>query len=272
MNQRDITGGSSAAYERDGLVKVHLPEDIAGLQKEFLRECCVWLAHFGGFKTTPEALPDDLVKIAKDNRQLLGRLYKIARRFPAAKRLACHPYFVRVAQNLMKTNLVSCCHLVNVRFDLPQESKYLLDTHQDFPYIQGSLNGLTVWLPFSDVTKDMGAPSFVLGSHRWGALKVKEYSLGEVGGSGGKSFEIIETKRLEKESFASGEIKSDTALVFHTLLVHRSEANISGRARVSVQLRFDDALNQVSFEKNYPEGLYLNNKLTETYPELVEYQ
>lgn len=257
-------------YEEDGLIKIRLPAVILDLRQKFLEEICLWLDHFGNFRATPETLSDDLVKIAKDDRQLVGRLYKISRRFPTTKQIASHPYFTTLAGVLMKTSLVSCCHLVNIRFDLPQESKYLLDAHQDFPYIQGSLNGLTIWLPFHDVKKDMGPPSFIIGSHRWGVLKSKEYSLAEVGGSGGRSFKIIETGRLDREKFVSEEINSDAALVFHTLLVHRSETNISERARISIQLRFDDALNQISFGKNYPEGLYLNNKLVETYPEFVE--
>jgi len=62
----------------------------------------------------------------------------------------------------MGTPLVSCCTFVNVRIGLPTEEQYLTPFHQDFPYIQGSLNGITVWLPVFDTSLEMGPPAWLL--------------------------------------------------------------------------------------------------------------
>ena len=60
------------------------------------------------------------------------------------------------------------------------------------------------------------------------------------------------------------------ALLFSTLLVHRSELNTTRRPRLNIQIRFDDALALESIERNYPEGLYLNDSFSSSYPEYVQ--
>lgn len=264
-----ITKEKRARYNKEGIIKIILPPRILELQQEFIGEVCAWLNHWGNFKCTPQTLPKDLVDIAHTDRTILGVLYKVSRRFTAIKQLACSPYFINLAKALMRSELISCCNFVNVRIDLPGEDKYLLDVHQDFPYIQGSLNGITIWMPFYDVSKEMGPPAWLPQSHKLGLLKVEEYALDQVGGSGGRSFKILQEEQFKDKRFVQKEVRHNEALVFHTLLVHRSEPNVSPCARLVVQVRFDDVLNRVSFEKNYPEGLYLNNNLSKTYPEYV---
>ena len=121
-------------------------------------------------------------------------------------------------------------------------------------------------MPFSDIALDMGPPSFMPGSQKWGVLKVKP---SWVGGKGGEPYTIAETDRIQEADFVSKEISGAQALVFHTLLVHRSEPNTSKNARLSIQLRFDDLLDTTSFGKNYPEGLFLGESPSKTYPEFV---
>jgi len=259
-----------STYQRDGLIHVNVSAEIAELQVHFMHECCAFLRVLGMTDTTPATLPADLVTAARQDRALVGRLYKASRRFPSAKQLAAHPFFVDLAGQLMQTELVSCCHFVCVRIDLPTEDRYMTPAHQDFPYIQGSMNGITVWLPFSDLTVSHGIPSFVDGSHHWGMLRVHEYSLDEIGHNGGQSFALADDPRLRDAKYVRpNTVGKNEALVFHTLLLHRSEPNRSTEARITIQLRFDDLANKDSFRRNYPEGLYLNDRLEKTYPEYV---
>ena len=46
--------------------------------------------------------------------------------------------------------------------------------------------------------------------------------------------------------------------LFSTLLIHRSEQNNSEKVK-EIWARFDDALSSESYNKNYPEGLYLGD-------------
>ena len=264
-----VQQAQSDAYDSQGVIKLQLTTDVRELNQQFLSEMCSFLKRWGGASCTPESLATDLVGISQRDRGLVGKLYKVSRRFPAAKRLACHPYFVHLAEVMMKTDLVSCCNFVAIRIDLPSESKYLLDVHQDFPFIQGSVNGVTVWMPFHDVELAMGVPAWIPGSHARGVQKVKEYSLEEAGGSGGRSFDMVDQDRFKGQSFTREPVVKGEALLFHTLLVHRSEPNVSAKARITIQLRFDDVTNKESFTRNYPDGLYLNERLAKGYPEYV---
>ena len=171
----------------------------------------------------------------------------------------------------MGTSLVSCCHFVNVRIDLPGKEKYLLPPHQDFPYIQGSLNGITWWIPVADTPLNIGPPSWISGSHKLGVLAVKEFDYASTGASGGRSFCITGEEQFKDSDYVCEPIAFGEGLVFSTLLLHRSERNRSQRARVTIQVRFDDALAKESFARNYPEGLYLGDSFNKTYPEYVNH-
>ena len=126
-----LTESECATFHTDGIIVLSVPPSVLELQRRFLDEVCLWLAHWGQFETTPENLIADLVIVEHDIRELVARLYRVCRRFASAKRLACHPYFVNVAQTLMKTQLVSCCNFVSVQFDLPYETKFLSHVHQE---------------------------------------------------------------------------------------------------------------------------------------------
>ena len=170
----------------------------------------------------------------------------------------------------MKTAFASCCPFTNVRIDLPGEDKYLLPLHQDFPYIQDSMNGITWWIPFMTVPISAGPPTFVCGSHNLGILRVKEFDYESTGQSGGKSFRIDNEEQFSNNVYAESiPVNFGEAIAFSTLLVHRSEFNLSKLARITLQLRFGDPFSQDSFDRNYPEGLYLGNSFYKSYPEFV---
>jgi hypothetical protein len=258
------------AYDRHGIIAVPLPEDLDALRRDLIAEMGHWLDRAAGSTGSGDDLPVALTEIARTRRADVGLLYKISRRFPTAKQMASHPWLVALAGRLMRTSLVSCCHFVNIRIDLPGEEKYLLPPHQDFPYIQGSLNGVTVWLPLFDTPIPLGPPSWVPGSHLWGVLPVEEVGAEGSGGSGAHSLRLKdEDHHGEAHRFVSQDVPAGTALVFSTLLLHRSQPNTLGHARVNCQLRFDDALAVESRERNYPEGLFLKDGFSSKYPEYV---
>ena len=266
-----LTNDQKIAYRDDGLIRVTLPDSVVEILIEFRYEVVIWLNKFGNIDIDPNKLSIELPIIAKKNRQLVAKLYKVSRRFPSVRRLACDDIIVDISAELMDTKLVSLCNFTNIRIDLPNEDKYLLPAHQDFPYIQESLNGVTWWIPFFDIPVDSGAPTFCYGSHKDGILNVREFSYGETGKSGGKSFEIIGTKYNTDSCFSKKEsVSFGSALVFNTLLVHRSEPNNSSVARFNSQIRLGDTLQVDSFNRNYPDGLYVGNKFSESYPEYVE--
>lgn len=258
------------SFHHHGLIKVTLPKACVALKKQFAQQLIAWLKHWmPELENDSSEISSLLTKAAQRDRQLVGKLYKVCRRFPSLKQLACSSDLIDVSANLMSTNMVSCCHFIAVRFDFPNEDSFLIHTHQDFPYIQGSENGVTVWTALSDISELMGPPEYVAASHLNGVLPISEKPLAETYGKDGGSTINMESNIFSKEDFVSQNVSFDEALVFSTLLVHRSRQNLSNDCRVSIQLRFDDLTSEKSYLKNYPEGLYLKNSFSESFPEYV---
>lgn len=257
-------------YKTDGIAECQLPDSVMQLKQQLAEQLCLWLNYWGGYSCNPQNLSAEIYRIAQINRPLLGKLYKVARRLPAIKQMACDSGLIAIASQLMQTPLISCCNFVCLRFDIPGEDKYLLGLHQDFPYIQGSENGLTLWMALGEVTLNMGPPAFIAGSHQQGVLPVTEQKLSQTyGQNGGSTIAIADPQAQKSPKLLKLPLCNQNGLFFSTLLLHQSQPNLSQQARISVQLRFDDLCHVKSFERNYPEGLYLNNAFGSSYPEYV---
>ena len=184
------------------------------------------------------------------------------------RKIASSNWGLKIAREFIESRLISCCNFVATRFDLPGETKYLTESHQDFPYIQGSVDGITIWIPFSDADENLGPPSFISGSHLSDMSKVIERGISKQNGT--SSVESVDLAKWGLMRYERWSIEKGSALVMHTMLVHRSEPNMSDSCRLSLQIRFDNLLNEKSFQRNYPDGLYLGEKLSDSYPEFVE--
>lgn len=268
----DVVAGSnfnSLEYSKTGLTLVDVPAEIYNLQLDFLREVASYLGHWHSMPNLTETnVMSAIMDLARMDRASVGLLYKASRRFPAAKRLACSNWAVETAKHAMGTELVSCCTFVATRIDLPGENQFATAPHQDFPYIQGSFDGVTIWLPMQNTPLEMGPPEFLPGSHADGAHKVREKSL-ENFESGTSTIEAVDVAAWANLDYAALPVQMTQALVFSTMLVHRSGVNRSDFPRFSVQLRFDNLTSEQSFRRGFPEGLYLGELLSSNYPELV---
>jgi len=265
-------------YQKNGIIKIKLPPDVIALKDEFLSDCCMFLKHWTNFDTTPGRLPYD-----KKDRAIIGKLYKASKRFRASRQLSSHPYFINIVKQLMNTTLVSCFHLTIVRIDIPYEEKFLMPAHQDFPYIQGSVNGITIFLGFHDLIPNHGIASYQKGSHTNGVIKVTEGTtrlntaenisnkekLSDKIQTPEKVCEIADLSKIDNNSFYQENLSYDEGIVFHTLLLHRSEKNTSNSARITLQLRFDDLTNEDSFNRNFPEGRGRDDLFVFNFPEFV---
>jgi ectoine hydroxylase-related dioxygenase (phytanoyl-CoA dioxygenase family) len=255
------------SYSSEGIVKLKLPDEIIDLSTQFLNEIRMYLDFYFGNKFEDLPIEKRLYRLAVENRAEIGKLYNVSRRFPSMKKLACQDWFLEIAKELMQTQLVSCCNFVAARFDFPNESKYATVPHQDFPYIQGSPDAITVWLPFVDVPFSVGAPSYVPGSHSQGPQPIVEKEIDASNGTA--SISARDLDKWQSLEYKKVNVSKNECLIFSTNLVHQSEPNLSDYCRITTQLRFDNLANNISWSKNFPEGLYLNQKLSESYPELV---
>lgn len=256
-------------YSQVGLIVVPVPQHISDLQMEFKNNLASYLRIHHGLNTDLSNVPKVIMELAVRDREAVAKLYKVSRRMPAIKKIACSDWVLSLSSQVMGSDLISCHNFTAVRFDLPGEEKFSAPPHQDFPYIQGSLNGVTIWLPFFDILKEMGPVEFVAGSHLSGCRKVRELGLTS-SGSGIHTIELVEADNLRQLTYNSCEMSSNSALLFSTLLIHRSGENCSDIPRISLQVRCDDLTDKSSFDRSYPDGLYLGEKFSNSYPEYVE--
>ena len=130
-----------------------------------------------------------------------------------------------------------------LRADMPSDEKWEFPAHQDYPYNLGSLNCITIWIPFQDTPLELGALDVIPGSHLKGYVPAKKGL-------------II---KPETKKFVTMPVKLGQALVFSQFLHHRSGHNRSEQVRFSLQVRFNDLASREYAKRKY----YVNQKVSE---------
>lgn len=256
-------------YKKFGIIKIKLSKEILKKKKIFIDDTIEFFKNFD--KTNcpknldKNRLQEYLISLRKSNRDLISKYYKVSRRFASIKSLIASNEFIKINKQLMETKLVSICHFIALRVDFHQEKekKYITDIHQDFPYIQGSLNGVTFWMPIYSTET---APEYIPGSHKLGLQKCKEFSINKK--SGTKTLEMLKYYSKQKK-FSNTSCNFNEMLIFNTLLIHRSSRKKYQKPRLSLQFRYDDITQKNMFDKNYPEGLYLGDKFKKNFKQYV---
>ncbi len=128
--------------------------------------------------------------------------------------------------------------------------------HQDFPSVQGSLDGVVVWLPLVDVDAHNYPLEVIPDSHLNGILPATE--------SSNKTWEIAKD-HCKDEAFVPVEVKAGDVVFMSLFTVHRSsQKGTAGRFRVAFSTRFDNADEATFIERCYPTA-YLRTVHREQY-------
>lgn len=126
--------------------------------------------------------------------------------------------------------LVQPHKIARIRFPGPDQ---LTPPHQDFPFIQGTCDVLTAWIPLGDCPAEMGPLRVLKGSHRHG---FREHAA--LAGGGGMGLEIDgQDPRWRSTDYRAGDV-----LVFSSLTIHDTAANHGDRIRLSADYRYQSAL------------------------------
>lgn len=113
--------------------------------------------------------------------------------------------------------------------------------HQDWPSNQGSLNGITCWIPFQKTNKKLGALELVPKSHLWGSLEHKY-----------EGIPVIKNTNFVNKKIKIAEMEIGDVLFFNTFLVHKSGINKTKKIRLSSATRYNDLAENTFIERNYP--------------------
>ncbi len=116
------------------------------------------------------------------------------------------------------------------RLSFPQNVAHTTPAHQDFPFIQGSAETFTTWIPLSDCPRELGGLKIDAGTHKGG---IYEYHLSL--GAGGMS---IDTETLP-DNWYTTDYQAGDVLLFHSFVVHQALPNLTpDRMRLSVDYRY----------------------------------
>ncbi len=126
------------------------------------------------------------------------------------------------------------------------EDYWKIPAHQDWPSTQGSLNGITCWMPLVNVTEDLGPLELCHGSHAFGPVVHTE-----IGPHTHTRVPVVADK-LERV-YTAYPMNLNDALFFSNFTIHRSGLNqTEDKIRISMHFRFDDAYEKTFVKRKYP--------------------
>lgn len=115
--------------------------------------------------------------------------------------------------------------------------------HQDWRSVQGSLDGVTLWLPLYDVGPRDFPLEVVAGSHRRGLLDSVDDAFGH---------RVADAQVPPETAFRPVPMKRGAVAAFSGFLVHRTGAVGGGRARIALSYRFNNAAEPSYVARLYP--------------------
>jgi hypothetical protein len=114
--------------------------------------------------------------------------------------------------------------------------------HQDWRSVQGSLDGVTLWLPLYDVGLDDYPLEVVVGSHRRGLLPSVDDAFGH----------RIADEAMPENEFRPVPLRRGDVVLFSGFLIHRTGTQGGDRVRIALSYRFNNAADPSYVARNYP--------------------
>jgi len=94
---------------------------------------------------SPTVRTEDYLRICQIDRSKGGEIYRACRHLLPLHQMATSPAVIDLAKFLMKTEFINSNPYTAMRIDQKKEQKYLFEWHQDYPYTQGSQDGIVIW-------------------------------------------------------------------------------------------------------------------------------
>lgn len=165
-------------------------------------------------------------------------IFDASRRLTPIHQVSVQPKLLDISRALMNTDTLMCCEHKPVRIDQPSEDTYLFDWHQDFPFIMDLEDSIVYWIPLHDVDNDNGCLIVAPGSHKLGVMPMNVRDPQNRGDNKSRTMHIKDLSPLEQFEHYTVPMHKGDVLVFSTLLLHRSQANMTTRSRWTLQIRY----------------------------------
>jgi ectoine hydroxylase-related dioxygenase (phytanoyl-CoA dioxygenase family) len=221
-----MTASLPAAYRTEGYLlhrNLLSADDLRPIQEALVETVrSVEKLSFTGYQDR------ELVEYFKAHPDRVTEIYNAFQGHPALMELSRNPKVLDVVRGVIPNP--KCYRKMPFRIDVPFETKELAFWHQDNFYVQGTVETVTVWVPFQDVPWQSGSLGIMPRSHLLGS--------------------VPHDLRVGKRSIPAGiydrevryvEMQAGDVLLFHSLLFHTSNLNLSDTVRYSIQIRYLDS-------------------------------
>jgi hypothetical protein len=219
-----------ARMDADGFVFFRglLPRDDVLALRRVLLECCRdggWLVPGGPLE---EGRADPARATAEPEPAYNAVYHQVQRRRPFHA-LGHHPTLLGALGAILGEAPLP--HPLKIaRLIFPRNVVHTTPPHQDYPFIQGTPETYTAWIPLGDCPRELGGLQVNRGTHR-AELFPHHVTMG-AGGMG------IRADALP-EAWHSTDYRAGDVLVFHSRTVHRGLPNLTpDRLRLSVDYRY----------------------------------
>lgn len=115
--------------------------------------------------------------------------------------------------------------------------------YQDFPSVQGSLDGFVIWIPLVDIDENRFPLEVILGSHKNGILPSFE--------NNGSAWEV-KPECYEESDFIPAVCEVGDVVFMSNLTVHRSSQKGDDRLRLARSTRYDNTDEKSFIQRCYP--------------------
>jgi Phytanoyl-CoA dioxygenase (PhyH) len=212
---------------------------------------------------------EDYLRVCAADRAKGGEIYRACRNLLPLHRMAVGSKTEALASFLMGTNFINSNPLTAIRIDQKQEQKYLFDWHQDYPYSQGSVDGIVIWGGLFDTTEGYGGIKLLPRSHIDGIVPVEVVDPDNKQKNGAHSIRIPSADRFDELDAVRIDTRAGDIIAFSAVLLHKSIPMTKGDVRWTYQIRHANFSNADSIKRGWPGGSALGEPFDMAHPEFV---
>lgn len=197
---------------------------------------------FSNFDNSKNSLDSKIIKLFKSDFDAFYGCAQVCQNLLSVTSLSICPIIENELKNLgLSFPTINTRPLVHFssKHTAKTNSNWKLPAHQDWPSTQGSVNGITCWIPLRELTAELGPLEVSKGTHKLGTLHHEE----------------VDGIPVVKDDFKFESISMDfgDALFFNNFLVHRSGENTTDDTiRITTHFRYNDANEKSFIDRKYP--------------------
>jgi len=244
---------SAVRYRREGFLVARqmVPrEQIERVFSDMHRLVVQQLLRFGlphGSGETPEAVHQDLRRLFTQDLKTYLATLALCAKLASLHELYLHPNirgFARaIGIEFPVFQTAPVMHLMSKSLRIPGGYQGF-GAHQDWPTLQGSLDTVTVWIPFVDIDQNLFTLDIIPRSHTDG---LKPYARHD------HIFEV-DPNSYDAADFQSVEANKGDVVFMSSFAIHRSSLRGDDRLRISTSMRYENAAEAHFIARSYPFG------------------